>query len=192
MPHPSQRTHSFLIALLAAGIAFMAASWKAQAGTNDPSPARLRVTSPAFVAGETIPTSYTCSGDNISPELNWTAAPAGTKSITVIGHDPDAPSGDWVHWVIFNLPAASSGLPQGVQPGVPTLSQGIEQGVNDFRRIGYDGPCPPPGAPHHYHFEVYALDIRLSVRPGATRNTVAAAMRGHILAKGDLVALFGR
>jgi Raf kinase inhibitor-like YbhB/YbcL family protein len=149
------------------------------------------VTSPAFRSGEDVPAQNTCGGANTSPALAWKPIPKSAKSITVTCDDPDAPSGDWVHWVLYNLPPSVAGLP-GAMPTTANLNDGAVQGTNDFHTIGYSGPCPPPGAPHHYHFRVDALNVRLSLPPGATKAALDAAMQGHILAQGELVGLYGR
>ncbi len=145
----------------------------------------ITTTSTAFTEGGTIPQLYSCDGQNISPPLAWTGVPTPTASLALIMDDPDAPSGIFVHWVLFNLPANSSGLEQGKNGG------GIE-GTNDFRKLGYGGPCPPRGSNHRYFFKVYALDTRLDLKAGATKSQVENAMKGHILAQGQLVGRYGR
>ncbi len=150
----------------------------------------LTVTSTAFPAGQPIPTLYSCRGKNISPPLAWSGAPATTKSFGLILDDPDAPSGTYVHWVIYNIPAASKGLPESV-PGSVKLGDGSLQGTNSSGGTGYTGPCPPSGT-HHYHFKLYALDAVLSLSSGATKEQLLAAMHGHILAQGELVGTFSK
>ncbi len=141
----------------------------------------LRVTSAEFDPGGTIPAKYTCDGLDVSPPLAWTAGvPGGTRSFALIVDDPDAPSGTFTHWVLFNLPAQATGLPENV-PREPALSNGARQGTNGFRRIGYGGPCPPGGT-HRYVFRLDALDARLNLEPGATRDRVLLALKGHVLA----------
>ncbi|MFA5206558.1 MAG: YbhB/YbcL family Raf kinase inhibitor-like protein [Lentisphaeria bacterium] len=152
----------------------------------------LTVVSAAFLAGAPIPLKHAGGkGGNVSPPLSWNAPPAGTQSLTVICDDPDAPVGNWTHWVLFNLSPDTVALPAGVPPR-GTLPNGAIQGVNDYRKLGYDGPWPPPGAPHRYCFTVYALDRQLELAPGATKAAVLAAMRGHVLTKGSLPGVFGR
>jgi Raf kinase inhibitor-like YbhB/YbcL family protein len=107
------------------------------------------VTSSAFQAGQAIPTKYTCEGADISPPLQWSGVPAGAKSLALICDDPDAPVGTWVHWVLYDLPVTATDLVEKV-PASETLSLGAKQGINDFKRVGYGGPCPPPGKPHRY------------------------------------------
>ncbi len=150
----------------------------------------LEVVSPAFAAGGMIPRKHTCDGEDVSPEISWSGAPAGTRSFALICDDPDAPAGTWVHWVVFNLPAAVSRLPEAL-PAAPSLPNGGRQGKNDFRRIGYGGPCPPSGT-HRYVFKVYALDRLLDLEPGATKAQVEAAMKGHVLAEGSLMGRYRR
>ncbi len=152
----------------------------------------LVLTSPAFTDNATIPASYSCNGQNTSPALNWSGAPAGTKSFALILHDPDAPiSGGFTHWVIFNIPPAVTSLSAAV-PNQATLSSGAVQGDNGAGNLGYTGPCPPTGASHHYEFRLYALDQMLNLSSGATKAQVETAMSGHILAQTKLTGLFQR
>jgi len=152
----------------------------------------MNLSSTSFQDGLQIPAKFTCSGAGISPQLAWTAPPAKTASLALIVTDPDAPRGTWVHWVLYNLPAAGTrALPEGL-PALDQLPDGALQGRNDFGKIGYGGPCPPPGSPHHYVFTLYALDAKLNLPVGATRAQVEAAMQGHILASGRLVGMFQR
>jgi Raf kinase inhibitor-like YbhB/YbcL family protein len=151
----------------------------------------MRLTSTAFTAGATIPSSCTCEGENVSPPLAWTGTPAGTRSLALVVDDPDAPRRRWVHWVIWNLPPAMQGLPPGVSNDA-TLAGGGRQGRNDFGRVGYGGPCPPPGPAHHYVFTLFALDAVLGLAPGATRAELSRAMDGHVLATAELVGTFRR
>ena len=141
--------------------------------------------------GAAIPAAYTCDGVNISPALKWSNPPAPTQSIAIICEDPDAPSGDFTHWIVYNIPPTVHRLPEHV-PNDTSLSSGARQGQNDFEHIGYGGPCPPPGPDHHYHFHVYALDKRLSLPDTAVRADIDNAIQGHILAQGELMATYGR
>ncbi len=150
----------------------------------------IKVRSKAFTEGGMIPKRYTCDGEDISPPLEWEGIPEGTKSIALISDDPDAPMGTWVHWVMFNIPPDSRGLEEGVPP-VRVLRNGARQGINDFRRIGYGGPCPPRGT-HRYYFKVYALDKVLDLEPGITKARLLRAMEGHIIDKGELMGRYGR
>jgi hypothetical protein len=151
----------------------------------------LTILSAAFAMGAAIPPKHTCLGDDVSPPLSWTGAPAETKSIAVLCDDPDAPAGDWVHWVLFNLPGDTGELAENVAKSA-RLPNGAVQGVNDFGRPGYGGPCPPPGKAHRYYFRVYALDAALPLGPGVRMKDVLRAMEGHILAKGELMGTFRR
>jgi hypothetical protein len=150
----------------------------------------IKITSPAFKQNELIPEKYTYDGPDISPPLAWGTLPAGTKSLALICDDPDAPRRTWVHWVIFNLPAEISELPEFVPP-VGELKNKARQGRNDFGQIGYGGPCPPRGT-HRYFFKIYALDQVLSLDPGVTKAQLAKAMEDHILAQGQLVGKYQR
>lgn len=152
----------------------------------------LDLRSPAFQSGHAIPFKFSAFGEGISPALAWQPGPEGTRSYALIVEDPDAPGPrPFVHWVIFDIPAETTELPQHVAEGSrPPEPQGAVQGSNSLGRIGYFGPRPPQGAPHHYHFQLFALDRVLSLAPGADRDAVAAAMRGHILAEDDLVGTF--
>jgi Raf kinase inhibitor-like YbhB/YbcL family protein len=152
---------------------------------------KLEVSSPAFSEGKSIPKKYTGAGDDVSPPLKWGKVPAGTKSIAVICDDPDAPKKTWVHWVLFNLPPDTKELPEGVEKK-KTLSSKAKQGKNDMKKIGYNGPYPPKGKAHHYHFKVYALDKKLSLKAGSTKKKLLANMKGHILAEGQLIGTFKR
>ena len=145
----------------------------------------ITLTSTAFTEGGTIPKKYTCDDANSSPALAWSGVPEGTRSLALIADDPDAPVGTWVHWVLYDLPADLTSLPEGAQ-GLGT------QGTNDFRRAGYGGPCPPKGPAHRYYFKLYALDTQLNLKPGASKADVEKAMKGHILAQGQLMGKYGR
>ena len=149
----------------------------------------LTVLSASFLGGTAIPSAHAYGGG--SPPLAWSALPAGTKSIAIICDDPDAPSGDWVHWVIFNLPTDTWRLDAGV-PRAARLPNGAVQGVNDFGGTGYEGPSPPPGRPHRYIFRVYALDATLALDSRARKKDVVEAMRGHVRAEGKLVGIYRR
>ncbi|HVA79613.1 MAG TPA: YbhB/YbcL family Raf kinase inhibitor-like protein [Candidatus Binataceae bacterium] len=151
----------------------------------------LAIRSSAFVPEAAIAAEYSCTGADQSPPLTWSGVPGGAKSFALIVADSDAPSGKFVHWVIYNLPASARGLPPATAK-TETLAAGGVQGINSFRQIGYNGPCPPPGPAHHYHFKLYALDIVLNLKPGANADAVAAAAAGHVLAAAEMVAVFGR
>jgi Raf kinase inhibitor-like YbhB/YbcL family protein len=149
---------------------------------------RIDLTSSAFEEGGMIPQRYGFSRENISPPLAWAKVPEGTRSIAIICDDPDAPAGTWVHWVIFNIPASAVGLSEGVSRE-DVLQDGATQGVNDFKKIGYDGPAPPYGI-HRYIFKIFALDIELDLKPGATKKELLGAMAGHIIGEGKLMGRF--
>ncbi|MCC6728984.1 MAG: YbhB/YbcL family Raf kinase inhibitor-like protein [Chthonomonadales bacterium] len=156
------------------------------AGPGGRPAASLSVASSAFAGGEPIPAQYTCDGANVSPPLRWSGVPAKARSLALVCDDPDAPSGTWVHWVIYGVAPDAPGMPE----AAPVAA--ARQGVNDFGKVSYGGPCPPPGDPHRYHFRLYALDEALSLRPGASRAELDGAMRGHVLAQGELIGTYGR
>ncbi|HYL68792.1 MAG TPA: YbhB/YbcL family Raf kinase inhibitor-like protein [Candidatus Limnocylindria bacterium] len=151
----------------------------------------LQLRSPDFTAGGNIPKQFTCDGADISPALEWNAPPASTQSFALIADDPDAPVGAWVHWVAFDMPAKLRGLPQNF-PKKEQSADGSRQGRNDFEKIGYGGPCPPPGKPHRYFFKLYALDAKLDLKPGASKKDVERAMQGHIVAQGEYMGKYSR
>jgi hypothetical protein len=178
----------FAIVILAATLLSISTQGAA-AGPVAPEKLELKTTS--FQPGGNIPRRFTCDGANASPALAWSGAPASTKSFVLIVDDPDAPSGTFVHWVAFNLPDSARQLPERV-PSDAMLGGGGWQGVNDFAKTGYGGPCPPPGKPHRYFFRLYALDTNLSLKPGAHRTDVDSAMHGHVLAHAELMGLYSR
>jgi Raf kinase inhibitor-like YbhB/YbcL family protein len=199
---------SLLLALAAAGTAgsgsskssskaWLAARSKAPPGSGTDAasgppakPASLELRTTAFKPGGDIPGKFTCSGTDVSPALAWGGAPSGTASFALIMDDPDAPAGTWVHWVVYDLPASARQLPEGVRKA-DAVSGGGRQGINDFGNPGYGGPCPPPGKPHRYFFKLYALNKQLGL-DRATKQAVEQAMKGHILAQGELMGRFGR
>jgi Raf kinase inhibitor-like YbhB/YbcL family protein len=150
----------------------------------------LKVTSSAFEEGGLIPPKYTCDGADVSVPLKWENLPEATKSIALISDDPDAPMGTWVHWVLFNLPGETKELAENIPPD-KTLPSGARQGTNDFRKIGYGGPCPPGGT-HRYFFKVYALDGQIDLPAGATKQELLKAMQDHILGQGQLIGKYKR
>jgi hypothetical protein len=151
----------------------------------------LGLSSTAFADGQPIPDKYTCQGRDVSPPLKWSGAPPNTKSFALIADDPDAPAGTWVHWVLFDLPANVTELAEDV-PKLPQIPSGGKQGLNDFRKTGYGGPCPPPGKPHRYFFKLYALDAELNLKSGANKKDVEHAMEKHVLAQGQLMGTYQR
>jgi Raf kinase inhibitor-like YbhB/YbcL family protein len=150
----------------------------------------FKLTSTAFKEGQPIPREHTCDGVNVSPPLEWSGAPPAAKTFAIICDDPDAPSGTWVHWVLYNLPADRIGLVENVPTTEKIPGDGL-QGTNDFQKIGYGGPCPPSGT-HHYFFKLYALDAQLSLPAGATKAEVLKAMEGHIVAQTQLMGTYRR
>lgn len=151
----------------------------------------FELSSSGFKEGDSIPRRYTCEGENVSPPLHWGVPPAATKSFVLIADDPDAPGGTWVHWVLYNLPLDLRGLSEGVPAKERVLDEAIH-GLTDFKRIGYGGPCPPPGKPHRYYFKLYALDVVLDLKPHATKAQVLEGCKGHVLAEAQLMGRFGR
>jgi len=149
----------------------------------------FRLSAPDLREGADIPKKFTCDGADVSPSLAWTDPPKGTKAFALICDDPDAPAGTWVHWVIYDLPADTRDLPEGVPHG-PELDSGAQQGRNDFGKIGYNGPCPPRGKPHRYFFKLYALSAETKLKSGGTKADVERAMKGNILGHVELVAKF--
>ena len=148
----------------------------------------MRVTSASFSDGGIIPSQHTCDGDDVSPALQWFAPPAATKSFAVIMNDPDAPV-DFTHWIAYNIPPDVWALAEGASAPA-AMPRGSAEGTNGFGRFGYAGPCPPLGDAHHYIFNVYALDTRLELPPGATRKQIDAAISGHVLAQGRIIGTF--
>jgi Raf kinase inhibitor-like YbhB/YbcL family protein len=183
----------FQSAILIAVASALSAAW-AQAG-------KLTLTSPDMKAGGTIANAQVfkgmdCTGNNISPALEWKGAPANTKSFAITAYDPDAPTGSgWWHWVVYNIPASATKLAPGAgDPAKKLLPTGAVQGNTDFGQPGYGGPCPPKGdKPHHYHFVLYALDTdKIDVPANATAAMVGFNLHAHQLAKAELTALYGR
>lgn len=150
----------------------------------------LEIKSSAFSDEGSMPSKYTCDGQSVSPPLDFSGAPAGTKSLALISDDPDAPAGTWVHWVVWNIPPTSTGLKEGIG-SVNSLPDGTKQGVTDFKRVGYGGPCPPSGT-HRYYFKLYAIDSLLELPPSTTKAGLETAMRGHILANATLMGTYSR
>ena len=150
----------------------------------------IKVNSTAFQEGGMISAKHTCDGANVSPPVEWSGIPANAKTIALIADDPDAPGKTWVHWVVFDIPAGAKSLPENVLPQ-ETIAGGGKQGTNDFRKVGYGGPCPPSGT-HRYYFKVYALDTELGLDSKTTKDPLLKAMEGHILAQGQLMGRYKR
>jgi hypothetical protein len=152
--------------------------------------ATMEIKSQAFAHGALIPSKYTCDGADVSPPLAWSGAPAATRSFALIADDPDAPMGTWVHWVAWNIPAGELALEEGV-PKKEALPSGTRQGITDFGRAGYGGPCPPSGT-HRYFFKLYALDTTLELPATTTKKDLEKAMQGHIRAQAELMGKYTR
>ena len=151
----------------------------------------MRLSSAAFEEGTRIPRRFTADGSDVSPALTWAEIPQGAKSLALICDDPDAPRGVWVHWVLYDLPADRNELPEAV-PTSGTLTAGGRQGKNDFGKLGYGGPAPPPGKPHRYFFKLYALDAAPALPDSPTKKQLETAMKGHVLAEAQLMGTYGR
>lgn len=149
------------------------------------------IQSKAFSQGGKIPSKYTGDGVDISPDLQWTGVPPGVKSFALVMDDPDAPVGIWVHWVLYNIPETARELSEGV-PKTESLENGARQGLNDFGKLGYGGPYPPKGTPHHYYFKLYALDALLQLPPRITKEGLMDAMKGHIISETKIVGIYER
>jgi Raf kinase inhibitor-like YbhB/YbcL family protein len=155
----------------------------------------LIVTSSVFTEGHAIPSRHTEDGADVSPPLSWSGVPEGTKALALIVDDPDAPTAEpWVHWVVYQIPAAAGGLAEGVARAArPAVPAGAVQGQNTWGTLGYRGPAPPRGhGRHHYHFKLYAVDEELALEPGLDKRGLMNALSGHILAHGELVGTYQR
>ncbi|RMD46073.1 MAG: YbhB/YbcL family Raf kinase inhibitor-like protein [Aquificota bacterium] len=151
----------------------------------------FKITSPAFKYGDFIPVKYTCDGKDLSPPLQWENTPKGTKSFVLIVEDPDAPMGTFTHWIVYDIPALSTGIAEDFPKKIEV--KGIKQGINDFGRVGYGGPCPPPGKPHRYFFKLFAIDIpSLNLKGGATKSEVIKSLNGHIIGTTQIMGLYRR
>jgi Raf kinase inhibitor-like YbhB/YbcL family protein len=170
---------------------FCALAWGLVACAADAvkAPASITLMSPAFQQGQPIPVVHTCDGQDRSPALAWSGLPAGTRSLVLLCDDPDAPVGTWVHWVLYDMAPDQTGLAEGAGAGA---AGGGVQGRNSWKRTGYGGPCPPPGKPHRYFFVLYALDAKVNLPEGATQAQVEAAMKGHVIGRGELMGVYGR
>lgn len=155
----------------------------------------MKLFSSSFGDRDRIPKRHTCDGEDLSPELAWSDPPPGAKSLALVMDDPDAPGGTWVHWVLYDLPPQAGRLSAGL-PKNESLANGARQGacwgVERFDRVGYHGPCPPPGKPHRYVFTLYALDKQLGLAPRASKDDLLKAMSGRVLAQASLTGLYGR
>ena len=165
-------------------------SKNADLGTDGGKNMEIKITSSAFADGQLIPTEYTCDGEDISPPLQWETVPDGTLSIALICDDPDAPMGTFVHWVLYNLPPQTGDLPENF-PDDETFEDGTRQGITDFGKTGYGGPCPPSGT-HRYFFKIYALDVKIDLAIIADKPHLVRAMESHILGQGQLMGKYKR
>jgi len=192
-----QRNSNFVVRLLC--ISLVALVWisqsaskgVAQSAAKGASNMAFTIQSSDFANGADIPRAFSCEGEDRSPNLSWSGAPEGTKAFALIADDPDAPAGTWVHWVIFNIPAKTQSLPAGVEKK-EQVADGAKQGRNDFHKIGYGGPCPPPGKAHRYFFKLYALGSEVSLQAGAAKADLEQAMAGNILGKAELMGRYKR
>lgn len=180
-----------LIFALLGGQTTFAADDREKTPEVDEGDTEMKIMSSAFNEGEPIPRVYTCDGKDLSPPLSWEEAPDGTRSLVLIGDDPDAPMGTWVHWVLYNIPPDTTALAQGM-PTDTALEDGSKQGVTDFGRPGYGGPCPPKGKPHRYFFKLYALDTLLEFEGKVKKEDVEKAMKDHILAEAQIMGTYQR
>jgi Raf kinase inhibitor-like YbhB/YbcL family protein len=153
------------------------------------SQAQMKLMSPTIAPGAPIANDYACTGGDRSPSLSWSNAPQNTKTFALVVEDPDAPGGTFIHWVAYNIPARVTALPEGV-PQSAEIAGGGKNGINEFDHVGYNGPCPPPGKVHHYHFRLYALDSTIDPGDKADASAVKSAMNGHVLASAELVGTF--
>ena len=181
------------LGLIACALSLVSCGREAREGgaqTNGVEKMTLKLTSAAFEEGGAIPQQYTCDGRDVSPPLAWASVPDDARTLALVCDDPDAPRGTWVHWVVYNIPATARELAEGV-PAIENLENGARQGANDFRKIGYGGPCPPSGT-HRYYFHLYALDADLNLPSGATKDQLLKAVEGHVLAEGQLMGRYTR
>jgi Raf kinase inhibitor-like YbhB/YbcL family protein len=175
----------------ACGLALLGMAITAVHGQKGRPDMAFTLSTAAFQNGGDIPKKFTCEGEDVSPPLSWQGTPFGAKSLSLIADDPDAPAGNWTHWVLFDLPPTTTGLPENVAK-VDQLPTGGKQGRNDFRKTGYGGPCPPPGKAHRYFFKLYALDGSLDLPAGASKAQVEQGMQGHILGTAELMGKYKR
>lgn len=154
-------------------------------------PAKIVVSSASFTKGSTIPKKHTADGKDISPSISWDGIPEGSKSIAMTCEDPDAPSGTWFHWIIYNIAPTTKSLKENIAKK-PALAKGMKQGSNDFRKVGYNGPSPPRGKAHHYNFKVFALNEKLALKEGCNKREFYKAIKGKVLGRGQITALYQR
>lgn len=151
------------------------------------------LTSRSIQDGQPIREQYTADGEDMSPQLAWQNVPEGAVELALMVEDPDAPGGDFVHWVVYNIPASMNGIDEGLPKGHhPDTQVDFVQGRNDFGKVGYNGPAPPPGKVHHYHFRLMALDKKLDLPANADKGDLRQAVRGHVIAETELVGTYQR
>jgi Raf kinase inhibitor-like YbhB/YbcL family protein len=189
------RKFNSTLVLIPAAIAAVLLTGQAQSPTNqNASPSENKsptflLKSNAFRSEGHIPAQFTCEGANISPDLSWSGVPQGAKSLALVLHDPDAPHhGGYTHWIVFNIPASVNHLPENA-PKTANLPGGGIQGRNDDGGIGYTGPCPPSGT-HRYYFDLYAVDRELKLKPGASKDELEHAIRGHVLGQAEFMGKY--
>jgi Raf kinase inhibitor-like YbhB/YbcL family protein len=190
---PATIGRAVVILLLVAACGSEPSSGRSGAGTGagEEQGVSFSLRSSAFRDGEAIPARYTCDGENVSPALSWDTVPDGSGALVLVMDDPDAPRGTFTHWVLFDIPPEARELPEAITPRA-ALDDGARQGPNDFGNLGYGGPCPPPGAPHHYRFTLYAVDAPLRLAPGATKQEVTSALSGPTIGSARLVGTYRR
>jgi Raf kinase inhibitor-like YbhB/YbcL family protein len=187
--HPVARLAALALMLGIVGGGTLTAQSHSSAGGR--SPMTLALKSAAFAPGAEIPKKHSCEAADVSPALEWSGPPARTVSFALIMDDPDAPAGTWVHWVLWNLPATAHELPEAVAKQ-DQLGDGTREGRNSSRKIGYNGPCPPPGKPHRYFFRLYALDEKLDLAAGASSSDLQEAMKGHVVGQAEYMGTYRR
>jgi Raf kinase inhibitor-like YbhB/YbcL family protein len=153
--------------------------------------ATMTISSTGFQNESSIPRRFSCQGDNSSPALSWTDVPHGTKTFALVCEDPDAPNGTFIHWVIWNIPSTENGLAESI-PQHDSLPNGARQGINGAKKVGYMGPCPPPGNAHRYYFRLFALDKKLDLSGEVTRDKLMSAIHGHVLGEGEIMGTYQR
>lgn len=189
-----QRIAGLALAGMAAGLLLACGTTTStveSAGMEKGTAMSFSLRSPEWKAGENIPRQFTCDGENVSPPLQWAAAPVGTQSLSLVVEDPDAPGGTFIHWVLYDLRPGTGKLPENVPPS-GELADGARQGRNSFGQVGYGGPCPPPGPAHRYFFRLYALNGKTGLNAGASRTDLDRAMRGHVLAQAEWMGRYKR
>jgi len=151
----------------------------------------MKITSSAFEEGKPIPAKYSCDGKDVSPPLRWTGVPSTAKTLALTVDDPDAPVGDWFHWIVYNLPVSTTELTEGL-PKFENLPKGGKQAMNDFKRLGYGGPCPPVGKPHRYFFKLYALDVQFNLPANTDGKQFMNALTNHVVAQTGIMGTYQR